>query len=183
MSEIDSYQHECIGIVDCPTSYKVVYGSNPPPGIPTPIPLYRIDEDTTAGDSFQAKRGDLLLGGGRGESPAFRISIPEAIHFFTEDDYFDAHPELDALFSTNQALRDWHFRAYWTLTQAFVFGEGYAKLGWTPDEPIETWLTEHILAFVLREYPAVYGAVQGSAPLERAGSICRLPTPEERRIW
>jgi hypothetical protein len=180
MSEIDSYQHECIGIVLCPSSYEIVYANNLPPDIPTPIPLYRIDEDTTEGDSFQAKRGDLLLGGGRGGSPALRISIPEAIYFFTEDDYPDAHPELDVYFATNQALRDWHFHAYWTMTQAFVFCEGYVKLGWTPNEPIETWLTEHILAFVLREYPAVYGPFQGTAPLERDGSICRLPTPEER---
>lgn len=182
MSEIDVYKHECIGIVVCPSSYEIVYASNTAPGAPTFVPLYRIDEDTTEGDSFQAKRGDLLLGGGRGESPAFRISIPEAIHFFTQDDYFDAHPEFVALFPTNQAIRDWHFRAYWTLTQAFVFGEGYAKLGWTPDQPIEVWLTEHILAFVLREYPGVYGPFRGSEPLEHDGSICRPPTPEERQI-
>jgi hypothetical protein len=183
MSEIDSYRHECIGIVICPSSYVIVYGSNPPPGAPTPIRLYRIDEDTTDDDSFQAKRGDLLLGGGRGESPAFRISIPEAIHFFTEDDYLYSRPELDSRFPTIQALWDWHFHAYWTMNDAFVFCEGYAKLGWTPDIPIETWLAEHILAFVSREYPAVYGPFRGAAPLERDGSICRLPTPEERRIW
>lgn len=179
MSEIDSYRHECIGIVRCPSSYEIVYHNNSHRN----IPLYRIDEDTTGDDSFQAKRGDLLLGGGRGESLAFRISIPEAIYFFTEDDYLDTHPELDIPFPTTQALRDWHFQAYWNLTQAFVFCEGYLKLGWTPDELIETWLTDHILAFILREYPAVYEQFRGTVPLDRDGSICRLPTPEERQHW
>jgi hypothetical protein len=179
MSEIDSYRHECIGIVVCPSSYEIVYRNNSHRN----IPLYRIDEDTTNDDSFQAKRGDLLLGGGQGESPALRISIPEAIHVFTEEAYRDSHPELVTRFPTNQALRDWPFRAYWTLTQAFVFCEGYARLGWTPDAPIETWLTEHIVAFVLHAYPAVYEPFRGAAPLEYDGSICRLPTPEEREYW
>lgn len=167
MSEIDAYRHECIGLVVCPSTYEIVYGNNSHRN----IPLYRIDEDTTDGDSFQAKRGDLLLGGGRGESAALRVSIPEAIYLFTDDDY------------TNGRLHEGHYQAYWTLTEAFVFCEGYARLGWTPDIPIETWLTEHILAFVLREYPAVYGPFRGAAPLARDGSICRLPTPEERQIW
>jgi hypothetical protein len=167
MSEIDSYPHECIGIVRCPSSYAVVPGNN----THRDIPLYRIDEDTTGDDSFQAKRGDLLLGGGRGESPAFRISIPEAIQVFT------------AAYPIREEARDVLYRAYWTMTDAFIFCEGYLTLGWTPAAPIETWLTEHILAFVLREYPAVYGPFCGTGALTQDGAICRLPTPEERQHW
>ncbi len=167
MSEIDSYKHECIGIVVCPSSYEIVY-RNPSH---RNIPLYRIDEDTDDGDSFRARRGDLLLGGGSGESAALRISIQAAFASFTGNG------------DTPEGAGDALCHAYWTVPQAFVFGEGYRKLGWTPEVPIETWLTEHILAFVLREYPAVYGAFRGTLPPDCDGSICRLPTPEERAIW
>jgi hypothetical protein len=167
MSEIDSYKHECIGIVHCPSSYAIVYKNNSH----RHIPLYRLDDDALDGTSFQAKRGDLLLGGGSGESASLRISIPEAISFLINDN------------AVLEGEWDDFYRAYWTMNEAFVFCEGYRKLGWTPDTPIETWLAEHILAFVLREYPAVYGPFQIATPLEQDGSICHRPTPEERDSW
>jgi hypothetical protein len=42
------------------------------------------------------------------------------------------------------------------MNEAYVFCEGYARIGWTPDVGIESWLTNHILAFVIQEYPEVY---------------------------
>ncbi|MEA2574203.1 MAG: hypothetical protein QOH93_1501 [Chloroflexia bacterium] len=170
MSEIDSYKHECIGMVSCPASYGLgtVYFREERPQ--WEIPLYRIDDDAPDATSFDAKRGDFLIGGGGGESPALRISIPEAINFLTNEAWDgDSGDEI--------------CKAYWTMNQAFVFCEGYEKLGWTPVRNIEAWLTEHVVAFVIREYANVYGMVAGPNPIEADGSICRLPTAEEQAIW
>jgi hypothetical protein len=158
MSEIDQYKHQCLGLVTCPSTYEIVYRNNSH----RLIPIYRIDETA---EEWHAKPGDLLLGGGSGESAALRISIPEALQFYTDA----VRNEFDSL--------DELFHAYWNPNQAFVFCEGYAKLGWHPNYPINVWLTEHILAFLLREYPEVYRKYSGPDLLEQDGSICRLPTP------
>jgi hypothetical protein len=166
MSEIDTYRHECIGVVDCPSAYEIVHGNNRH----RLIALYRLEEDALEDcDSWCAKTGDLLLGGGSGESAALRISIPEAFYSYT-------HEAWDAIDSLDEICH-----AYWTNTEAFVFCEGYAKLGWTPQHPIEVWLTEHILAFVAREYPERYDQFVGNSPLNQDGSICRKPTAKEKQ--
>jgi hypothetical protein len=132
------------------------------------VPIYRLNEDALHADSFSAKQGDLLLGGGSGECPVLRISIPEAFSFFTQDDLERMTPHEEIC------------RAYWSMNDAFVFCEGYHQLGWQPDEQsIEMWLTKHILAFLIREYPAEYGRWQQISELHRNGDICRLPTPQE----
>ena len=82
MAVIDSYQHTCIGIVQCPLTYAIVPGNSTHRNIPS----YRVDADVPDDAHWQAKAGDLLLGGGSGESAALRISIPEAIRFFTDED-------------------------------------------------------------------------------------------------
>ncbi|MCI0398097.1 MAG: hypothetical protein L0332_28705 [Chloroflexi bacterium] len=166
MSEIDNYQHECIGIIHCPSSYPLVSNNDSQ----HEIPLYRLSEDTLNAVSWHAKQGDLLLGGGSGESAAVRFSIPEAIYFFTRDGWDDFED-----FNTI-------CRVFWTANQAFVFCDGYRQLGWNPAERIELWLAEHIVAFVLREYPAQYRQFQGSGVLQKDGSICRLPTPQEAQM-
>ncbi len=166
MSEIDTYPHECIGIVNCPSSYEIVHGNNRH----RLVPLYRLEPDVWDDDDpWRAKTGDLVLGGGGGESAALRISIPEAFYFFTHEGSaaFDSFDEI--------------YHAYWTMTEAFVFCEGYAKLGWTPRYEIEKWLTEHVLAFVAREYPERYGQLIGNTPLNQDGSICRKPTAQEKQ--
>ncbi len=69
------------------------------------------------------------------------------------------------------------------MTEAFIFCDGYARVGWKPGcDQIEFWLAEHLLRFVSREYPAQYASYVGPRILEQDGSICRLPTDEERRI-
>jgi hypothetical protein len=170
MSEIDSFIHECLGIVNCPSDHAIVPGNNRHRN----IPLYRLDEDALEnepGSTWRGKQGDLLLGGGSGESAALRISIPEAIYFVTDAqwDAFDNHDEI--------------YHAYWSANEAYIFCNGYAKSGWTSDESIELWLIEHIIAFILREYPSAYTGYVGSLPITKDGSICRLPTSEEKRIW
>ena len=72
---------------------------------------------------------------------------------------------------------------YWSSTQAYMFCEGYRKLGWHPHlRNIESWLRDHIVAFVLREYPERWGNFRGNDPIDEDGSICRPPTDEEKRI-
>jgi len=152
MSEIDTYKHKCIGIVSCPSSYKENKR----------VALYRLDENAVEWD---AKKGDLLLGGGSGESAALRISIPEAISLFTQDGWTKFKSWVDI------------YRAYWGMNDAFVFGEGYIKLGWHPQVSIETWLITHIISFIIREHPNQYKEYCGPIKPEQDGSICRLPNP------
>jgi hypothetical protein len=166
MSEIDSYQHECLGIVVCPSRYEIVHGNNSHRN----IPLYLIEQDALDADSWQAKKGDLLLGGGSGESAALRVSIPEAIVFFTH--------ERQTNFAGEAIVK-----AYWNANEAFAFCDGYTKLGWTPQERIEVWLAEHLVAFVLKEYPELFAQWKGNVPLKLDGSICRLPTTSEKEMW
>lgn len=170
MSEIDSYRHAILGIVSCPSDFEIVPGND----THQEIPLYRLDEDAAKGDrgAFEgARKGDLLLGGGGGESAAMRISIPEAIRRLTREDWDEPGREDDL------------FRAAWSANEAYVFCSGYAKLGWTPKVRVEAWLTGHILAFLLREYADVYGRWFGPRPLRLDGSICRRPSPEEELGW
>ena len=162
MSEIDSYRHECIGIVRCPSSHELVHGNDRH----RLIPIYRLDENILD-RQWGAKRGDLLLGGGSGESAVLRISVPEAFTILTNDadGNVDVNPDC--------------VHAFWTSGEAFVFCEGYRKLGWTPAVAIERWLAEHLLAFVLREYPDEYRRFAGKRALSCDGSICRRPTAKE----
>ncbi len=162
MSAIDAYRHTCLGIVVCPSTFPIVYGND----AHRTIPIYRLDEDALAETSFQGKAGDILLGGGTGESAALRISMPEAFLFYTHDDW------------NGWATFSEVVKAYWTMTDAYVFGEGYRKLGWSPVKQIESWLAEHILAFLAQHYPADYQRHLGTVPLAENGSICRLPTEE-----
>ncbi len=160
MSEIDQYKHKCIGIITCPSIYEIVAGNDSHRN----IPIYRLDESTS---EWNSKQGDLLLGGGSGESQALRISLPEAIRFLTQD-HWGALGNSDGI-----------FKAYWSMTAAFVFGEGYSKTGWNPKQSsIELWLVEHIVAFILREYPEEYMKHCGTVALIQNGLICRLPDPD-----
>ena len=167
MSEIDSYKRSCIGIVHCPSTFEIVPGNDSHRN----VPLYRLDEDAWNADSFQGKKGDLLLGGGAGESSAFRISIPEAISFLTSDDKEEMY-FLDDI-----------CRAYWTMNDAFVFCEGYAKLGWTAKDRIEGWLVGNVVAFLIRVHATSYARFSGSRPLTKDGSICRLPSSQDMTKW
>ena len=158
MSEVDQYKHQCIAIVTCPSDYDITTGISSTRN----IPLYRLDESAV---EWHAKPGDVLLGGGSGESEVLRISMPEAIFLVTRDDWFE-YDELAEI-----------FKAYWSTSSAFVFGTGFIKLGWHPRKSMEFWLTDHIVAFLLREYPDIYGKYSGKQSVKEDGSICRLPNP------
>lgn len=68
------------------------------------------------------------------------------------------------------------------MNDAYVFGDGYHAVGWEPTNTMEVWLTKHVLAFLVRHYPADYSPYVGGEPLEEDGSICRLPTGNEVRL-
>jgi hypothetical protein len=173
MSEIDCYRHRCIGIVHCPSAYW-------PRNFHQLVALYLLEEDA-ADSGFTGKKGDLILGGGGGEAAALRISMPEAIIFFTREDSDEQINNEE--FETLGDLHDYIYMAYWDMTSAFVFGDGYARLGWNPHkQSIELWLVHHILEFVRRNYSERWGHLFGSEELEGDGSICRLPTGEEASL-
>lgn len=127
MSAIDQYKHKHLGFIECPSSFDLVYNNQT-----KKIAIYELMENIPTDEKdFDGKIGDIILGGGSGEAPAFRISMPEAIYFFTKDNWddFEVHEDL--------------FKAFWTPTQSYKFCEGFSKIGWTINEPIEFWLAEN----------------------------------------
>ncbi len=154
MSEIDMFNYEIISWISCPSSYPIVSGR------PTlkQVPVYLLKEDAV---DFDAKTGDLLIGGGGGESPALRIGLPEAWIYYQgggQVDWESAH------------------KCFWSATQAYILCEGYSRLGWAPDESlrgqIESWLTRHVLAFIVRNHPELCPNIQTEVDLGVDGSIC-----------
>ena len=156
MSEIDLYRHSVLGIIECPTPYPFVFGSST-----RDVYLYKLEEDVRGAANWVAKKGDIVLGGGSGEAAIFRASMPEAIFFFTNEkwDAFDSISDI--------------YCAYWNVTEAFIFGSGYAKLGWSPNVPLESWLAEHLVSFVLQQYPKMFQSSEDSLNLDQDGRICR----------
>ena len=170
MSSIDSYRHSCLGVVVCPSRFPIVHGN---PTTRT-VAIYRLDEDAPDGDGFSAKRGDILLGGGSGEASALRISMPEALVCLTHEG--PGHSAMPPSGTRTSVLK-----ACWTLTSAYVFGDGYSALGWNPAKPIELWLAHHVLSFLVSNYESAYADLVGPVPLQEDGRICRLPTLGERQ--
>ncbi len=172
MSAIDRYAHRCLGIIACPSRYPIMSGND----AQRSVPIYQLDQDVDGQErSFQGKRGDILIGGGSGESPALRISMPEALHFYTHEDW-ERFSGSETWTSTTIAT------AYWSMTQAYVFGDGYRAVGWSPPKSIEVWLMEHVLSFLARHYLSDYTQDIGAESLNEDGSICRLPTADEARL-
>ena len=135
MSAIDQYKHRHLGFVECPSTFEFVYNN------PTKkVAIYELLESIPSDEnSFDGKIGDIILGGGSGEVPAFRISIPEAIYFFTNKDWDD--------YKTIEDL----FKAFWTPSQSYKLCEGYSKLGWTPNTEIEFWLAENLCLLIIQK--------------------------------
>ncbi len=133
MSAIDQYKHRHLGFIECPSTFDFVYNSQT-----RKIAIYELLENIPIDEKdFDGKVGDIILGGGSGEAPAFRISIPETVYYFTKDDldHFETHTDL--------------FKAFWTPTEAYNYCEGFSKKGWTPNSPIELWLAENICLLLI----------------------------------
>ena len=128
MSSIDQYKHRHLGFIECLSTNDFVW-NNPI----RKIALYELQQDIPNSEKdFDGKVGDIILGGGSGEAPAFRISIPEAITFFTTH----ANKDLENL----EKL----YKAFWTPTQSYIFYEGFTKAGWRPNIDIECWLADNL---------------------------------------
>jgi hypothetical protein len=138
MSAIDCYKHELLGFIICPSTYDFVPFSET-----RKIAIYKllqlIPEDE---NDFDGLSGDILVGGGSGEAPAFRISNPKAFDFFARED-----PE-DVEFDTRDEL----YKAFWGPNSAFIFCEGYLKLGWEPSYDIESWLAENVCQVLIDSF-------------------------------
>ncbi len=148
MSAIDQYKHSHLGFIECPSTFDFV-NNNPTRKIALYELLENIPRDET---DFDGKIGDIILGGGSGEAPSFRISIPEAIHFFAKDssDYQGDSSDL--------------FKAFWTPAQTSIYCEGFSKLGWTPGTPIEFWLAETICSLLISNLETYSAYKNNSSP-------------------
>ena len=135
MASIDQYKHRLLGFINCPSDYEIV-DNNPT----RDIAVYELLEDIPKDETdLDGKIGDILVGGGSGEVPAFRISIPGALDFFVfeRDVDFDDHEDV--------------FKAFWTPTESFKLCDGFRKTGWDARRPIEFWLAENICLILINE--------------------------------
>lgn len=133
MSAIDQYKHIHFGFIECPSTYDFVHYNQT-----RKIAIYELLENIPKDEkNFDGKVGDIILGGGSGEAPAFRISISESFYIFIKDDWDDFESYDDV------------FKAFWTPTQSYIYCEGFSKLGWTPESPIDFWLAENICLLLI----------------------------------
>ena len=138
MSAIDAYKHKLLGFIECPSTNSFVNFNEET----RKIALYELLENIPVDEEcFDGKIGDILVGGGRGEAPAFRISNPIAFQFFTLDQNAFCDLEFDNLADI--------FKAFWTPTKSYIFCEGFLKLGWTVDTDIEMWLAENVCKLLI----------------------------------
>lgn len=152
MSAIDTVWHEVIGQIDG-------------------IPIYRLKEDSPKNDKymgFVGKKGDILLGGGSGESPALRLKMPEAIKWWTHHQPTILKYNLEEIVTT-----------YWSNNDAYNFIKKYIELGYDPEIcPIETWLGEHMVSWLIKNFPEYQRYVVDTEDIEFDGSIVQDPKQE-----
>lgn len=132
MSSINTYKHQHIGFFKCPSTFDFI-NNNPT----RQIAIYKLLENIPTDETdFDGKAGDIILGGGSGEAPAFRISMPETLYFLAKEgwDDFEMYDDL--------------FKAFWKPTQTYILCEGFSKIGWTPDLSVEYWLAKNICRLV-----------------------------------
>lgn len=156
MSAIDTVWHEIIGQING-------------------IPIYRLKEDAPEqapkSFGFDGKKGDILLGGGSGEASAMRISMPLAMEWFTS--------KMNWQEQLNYRLRDM-VKTFWGNEDAYRFIKDYVEMGYDVDEvPIETWLGEHIMSYLIENYHDEYKEHIGNVEkLDYKGEICSKPEQE-----
>jgi hypothetical protein len=158
MASIDQYKHRLLGFINCPSDYEIVY-LNPTRDIAVYELLDDIPEDE---DDFDGKKGDIIVGGGSGEVPAFRVSIPDALNLLVnkQDVYFDNYDQL--------------FKAFWTPTESYKLCNGFKKLGWDTNRPIEFWLAENVCISLTNEVDSFKRLTA------KRGLVSRLSWTEDR---
>ncbi|MGZ3756717.1 MAG: hypothetical protein ACXVAY_03950 [Mucilaginibacter sp.] len=135
MSAIDQYKHKLLGFIECPSSFDIVpYNST------RKAAVYELLENIPDDEKdFDGKVGDILLGGGSGEVAALRISIPQAMVYF-----FDDWVDFEDLENP--------YKAFWSPTESYVFGDGYSKLGWNPDYAIDDWVAKNLCIVLIERF-------------------------------
>lgn len=136
MASIDQYKHKLLGFIECPSKENFVYLN-----ATRSIPLYQLLQDIPYNEEdFDGKHGDILMGGGSGEAPALRISCEKCLRYFMLDEVVD-FDHWDDL-----------YKAFWTPTESYIYGEGFSKVGWSVDRTMESWLTENICEILTEEF-------------------------------
>jgi hypothetical protein len=121
------------------------------------VPVYRLLEDVPEDErSISGRAGDILIGGGSGETAALSFRIPGIFSYYTDNGDFEEHP----------------VRSHWSEDDAFILGTGFERSGWNPgQQPLLVWLAEHLMAFLVRTFPDRYASLVGEFPPEQDGSI------------
>ena len=128
MSSIESYNHKLLGFIKCESDYDLVYNNST-----RMIAVYKLEQNIPQSEKeFDGNVNDILVGGGSGEVPVFRISYPKAFKFFHQTN-FDDFGEYDNL-----------FKAFWSPTDSFKLCNGFMKYGYHPNQKIEFWLAEQV---------------------------------------
>lgn len=138
MSAINQYNHKILLAFECPSTFPFIY-QNENSRI---LVVYQLLEDISDEESsFDGKRGDIIIGGGKGEADSLRLTTEKALLFFsdkeTEQLEFDNISEI--------------FKSFWSNNNAFIFCEGYRKLGWEINQDIDYWLAENICKLIVYE--------------------------------
>jgi len=137
MSSINKYQHKLIGFIKSESDYDIVHNNST-----RLIAVYKLQQDIPNDEKdFDGEKNDILGGGGRGEVPAVRISVPAAFNFFIDEDFDDFH-EYSEL-----------FKCFWSPTQSFKLCNGFQKTGWDPSENVEFWLAEQVCNLMVKHIP------------------------------
>ncbi|MGJ8594121.1 MAG: hypothetical protein ACSHXF_16340 [Aquaticitalea sp.] len=134
MASIDQYQHRLLGFINCPSDYDFVHNNST-----RQIAIYELGQDIPSDEKyFDGKTGDILIGGGSGEAPSLRLSIPICLKNILDDNW-DGFNGYDKL-----------YKSYWTPTKAFILCNGFIKIGWNPEREIESWLAENLCGFLIK---------------------------------
>lgn len=181
MSSIDVYSYTCIGEIVCPTPYRIFHGQK---NIrPVLIGIYYLEQNIPEHeDDFQGMFGDILVGGGSGEAPAMLIRMPDAVIRYTK---FENIEEMEHFEDKHKTIFDHTpYETYWSPTATYILGAGYETLGWNPEKyRLDKWLNDHVLAFLVENYPTYFEPKAGYLVVKQDGSICRKLSDEDDKMW
>jgi hypothetical protein len=124
------------------------------------LPVYELLQDVADEKSLSGRAGDIIIGGGSGETNALRFAIPEIFHHFTNGPDCVGEGREPPIIS------------HWSENEAFIFCQGFENLGWDVErQDLKIWLAEHLMAFLVRISPNQYAPLVGEFPPELNGSI------------
>lgn len=111
------------------------------------LPLYRAQEDIE-GDEFNAKQGQLILGGGGGEHPAIVIKHIDSMvarYIWTSTDTEHSYDYIECDYFENLEFVDWMILTYKDFFTRAV------QNGYNEDEDgyVEAWLCDRLSQYLL----------------------------------